>query len=71
MLDKIFVIFSAWFLLSLMVGLLAGRAISTFREAPAPRIAPALDTDWEAIALSELEEEERLVLSHAQMSGFV
>jgi hypothetical protein len=67
MLAKILVTMSAWFLLSVIVGLLVGRAISTFREAPAPGFTPPLaETDWGAAALNELEEE-MLVLAHAQM----
>jgi hypothetical protein len=65
MLAKIFVMLSEWFLLSMIVGLLLGRAISTFRKAPAPGIAP-LETDWGA-ALNELEEKEMLVPSHVRM----
>lgn len=66
MLAKLFVNLSAWFLLSVIVGLLVGRAISTFREAPAPGFAPPLETDWEAAALSELGEAEIWDLVHAR-----
>jgi hypothetical protein len=67
MLAKILLILSAWSLLSMMVGLLVGRAISTLRKAHALGFAPPLETDWGTPALNELEEEEMLVLSHAQM----
>jgi len=50
-----------------MVGLLVGRAISTLQKAHTLGFAPPLDTDWGTPALNELEEEEMLVLSHAQM----
>ncbi len=67
MLAKILVTLSAWFLLSVIVGVLVGRAMSTFRQAPAPGFAPPLETDWEAAALDEVEEEEMLVLGHTEM----
>ena len=67
MLTKILVNLSAWFVLSVMVGLLAGRAISTFREAPVPGVAPPLETDWEAAALRKLEEKEMPIFTHARM----
>lgn len=65
MLGKIFVILSAWFLLSLIVGLLAGRVMSTFPETPAPGYVPPLETDWETAALKELGEEALPFLAHA------
>jgi hypothetical protein len=70
MLAKILVNLSAWFVLSVIVGLLAGRAISMVREASAPGFAPPLETDGEAAALNELEEleeKEMLVLAYARM----
>jgi hypothetical protein len=67
MLAKILVTLSAWFLLSMMVGLLVGRAISTLQIAHALGFAPPLETDWGTPALNELEEEEMLILSQAQM----
>jgi hypothetical protein len=67
MLAKILVILSAWFLLSMMVGLLVGRAISMLQKVHALGFAPPLETDWGTPALNELEEEEMLVLSHPQM----
>ena len=67
MLAKILVTLSVWFLLSMMVGLLVGRAISTLQKAPTLGFAPPLETDWATPALNELEEEEMLALSHAQM----
>ena len=70
MLAKLLVNLSAWFVLSVIVGLLVGRAISSFREAPAPGFAPPLETDWEAAALSELGEVEMQDLVHAQMEEF-
>ena len=67
MLAKIFVALSAWFLVSVIVGLLAGKAIFTFQKAPAQGFASPSGTDWRTAALNEPEEEEMLVLSHAQM----
>lgn len=58
MLAKLLLNLSAWFLLSVIVGLLVGRAISTFREASAPGFTPPPETDWEPAALSELGEAE-------------
>jgi len=63
MLAKIFVILSAWFLVSMIVGLLAGRVISTLQKAPAQGFVPPTETGWGTAALNEPE----LVLSHAQM----
>jgi hypothetical protein len=67
MLAKVLVILSAWFLLSIMVGLLVGRAISTLQKVHTLGFAPPLETDWATPALNELEDEEMLVLSQAQM----
>jgi hypothetical protein len=67
MLAKILVTFSVWFLLSMIVGLLVGRAISTLQKVPTPGFAPPLETDWATPALNELEDEEMLVLSLAEM----
>ena len=67
MLARILVTLSAWFVLSMMVGLLIGRAISTLQKARTLGFAPALETDWETPALNELQEEEMLVLSHAEL----
>ena len=66
MLAKLPVILSVWFVLSLVVTLLVGRAISTFREVPPPGFVPPLETetDWKAADVEELEEEELLVLAH-------
>jgi len=65
MLAKIFVVLSAWFLLSMIVGLLVGRVLSAFQETPAPGYVPPLETDWETVALNELEEEAIPFLAHA------
>jgi hypothetical protein len=67
MLAKILVTLSAWFLLSLIVGLLVGRALSTFRRPSAPGFVPPLETGWEPLTLNALEEEEMLVLAHAHL----
>jgi hypothetical protein len=67
MLARILVTLSAWFVLSMMVGLLIGRAISTLQKAHTMAFAPPLETDWGTPVLNELEEEEMLVLSHTQM----
>jgi hypothetical protein len=67
MLAKILVTLSLWFLLSMVVGLLVGRAISTLQKTPTLRFAPPLETDWGTPTLNELEEEELLVLSHAEL----
>ncbi len=64
MLAKLLVILSVWFLLSLIVTLLVGMAISTFREVPAPAFIPPLETDWEAAGVEEVEEEQLLVLAY-------
>jgi len=48
MLAKLREVLSAWFLLSLIVGLSVGKAISALPgEAPAPGFAPSLETDGE------------------------
>ncbi len=67
MLVKILVTLSAWFLLSMMVGLLVGRAISTLQKVHTLGFAPPLETDLGTPALNELDEEEMLVSSHPQM----
>ena len=67
MLAKILVTLSAWFLLSIVVGLLVGRAISMLQKAPMLGFAPPLETDWATPALNELEDEEMLALLQAQM----
>jgi hypothetical protein len=67
MLAKILVILSTWFLLSMMVGLLVGRVISTLQKVHTVGFAPPLETDWGAPALNEVEEGDMLVLSHPQM----
>ena len=68
MLEKIFMYASAWFLLSVIVGLLVGRAISTFREEPAPDLHHAPETNWGTGVINEIyEEEEVLVPAHAEM----
>jgi len=69
MLVKILVDLSAWFVLSLIVGLLVGRAISPFRHAPVPGIDPLPETRWESAALRESEENEALVLANVEMIG--
>jgi len=51
----------------MVVGLLVGRAISTLQKAPTLGFAPPLETDWGTHALNVLEEEEMLVLSHAEL----
>ena len=67
MLDKILVDLSTWFLLSIAIGLLVGRAISRLQKAHTLRFAPPLETYCEAAALSQLQEDHMLVLSHPQM----
>ena len=68
MLAKLFVVLSAWSLLSVIVALLVARAISGFREVPAPSSALPLHIDGETAGLEELEEEleeeQLLVLAH-------
>jgi len=71
MLIKILVTLSASFLLSSAVGLLLGRAISTFRDMAAPPIAPPSETDEGAAAANELEDEETLVPMHAHSEARV
>jgi hypothetical protein len=66
LLNHIFVILSAWFLLSVIVGLLAGRALSNFPEAPAPGFVPFPEDHQETAAFNELEEEEMEVLAYAR-----
>ena len=66
MVGKILVDLSTWFLLSVIVALLVGRAISTFREAPASGFAPPLEADWEAVFATELEEDEMWVLAESK-----
>jgi len=66
LLIHIFVILSAWFLLSVIVGLLAGRALSTFPEAPAPGFVPFAEDRQETAAFNELEEQEMEVLAYAR-----
>ncbi len=65
MLAKIFVVLSAWFLLSMIVGLLVGRVLSALPETPAPGYVPPLETDWETAALKEVREEAIPFLAHA------
>ena len=67
MLAKILVTLSAWFLLSMVVGLFVGRAISSLQRARTLGFAPPLETGWGTPAPNELEGEEMLVLSHTQM----
>ena len=67
MLHKILVALSAWFVFSMMVGLLVGRAISTLQRAYTLGFAPALETDWETTSPNQLESEDMLVLSHRQL----
>jgi hypothetical protein len=71
MLAKVFEYATAWFLLSLIVGLLVGRAISTFREAPAPGDDLYLEGDWETVVINEKEvdAEEMPAPAHAEMQG--
>jgi hypothetical protein len=57
---KLLEILSAWFLLSLIVGLLVGSTVPAFQgESPAPGFAP----------YAEREGDETLALAHAQMQG--
>jgi len=56
MLTKMFVYASAWFLLSVIAGLLAGRTIYTFREGRPPGFDPCLETDWEAGTSNKVDE---------------
>jgi hypothetical protein len=67
MLDRILVDLSTWFLLSIVIGLLVGRAISTLQKANTLRFAPPLETYCETAALSLLQKEHMLVLSQPQM----
>jgi hypothetical protein len=66
MLAKILLTLSVWYLLSMMVGLLVGRAIFTLQKVYTLGFVPPLETDWATPALNELEEE-MLGLSHAHM----
>ena len=66
MLDKILVVLSAWFLLSLMVGLLLGRTISMLRRAPTLNFVSSEETDWQPGAFDEQQMAEMLALSSAQ-----
>ena len=65
MLAKIPMILTAWFLVSLIVGLLLGRTISMLREAPSPGFIFSLESDVESATLSEAKEQETLNLAHA------
>ena len=67
MLAKIFVMLSAWFLLSVIVGLLMGRVMSTIPETLTPGYIPPAESDWETAALEELGEEALPFLTHAHM----
>jgi|HubBroStandDraft_2_1064218.scaffolds.fasta_scaffold137352_4 hypothetical protein len=67
MLAKILVTLSVWFLLSMVLGLIVGKAISMLQKSHSLGFASPLETDWETLALNELEGEEILVLSDAQM----
>lgn len=68
MLAKIFMYASAWFVLSLIIGLLMGRVISTFPEEPAPGLRRASEINWGTGPINEVdEEEEMLVPAHAEM----
>ena len=66
MLAKILVSLSAWFLLSIVVGPLVGRAISTLQKVHTLGFAPPLETDCATPAPNELEDDEILVLSQAR-----
>jgi len=66
MLDKILVVLSAWFLLSVMAGLLLGRAISMLRRAPTLNLAAPEETDWQTDAFDEEQMPEMLVLASVQ-----
>lgn len=67
MLDKILVDLATWFLLSIAIGLLVGRAVSTLQKAHTLGFARPLETYCETAALSQLQEEHMLVLSQPQM----
>ncbi len=68
MLARIFMYASAWFALSVIVGLLVGRAISTFSEEPAPGLHQASETNWGTGAIHEVDEEKEMpVPAHAEM----
>jgi hypothetical protein len=69
MLAKAFEYATAWFLLSLIVGLLVGRAISAFRETPAPSVEPYLEGDWGTVVIKEVDAEEMPAPAHAEMQG--
>jgi hypothetical protein len=66
LLNHILVILLAWFLLSVIVGLLAGRALSNFPEAPDPGFVPFPENYQDTAAFNELEEEEMDVLAYAR-----
>ena len=59
MLVKILVTLLGWSLLSMMVGLLVGKVISTLPEIPARGDTPPLETDLSAAGLNEAKEEMR------------
>jgi hypothetical protein len=67
MLAKILVSLSAWFLLSIVIGPLVGRAISTLQKVHTLGFAPPLATDWGDSCFQRTGRGEMLVLSHVQM----
>jgi hypothetical protein len=67
MLAKILVSLSAWFLLSMVVGPLVGKAIFKLQNVDTLGFGSPLETDWAPPAPYELEGEETPVLSQAQM----
>jgi hypothetical protein len=58
MLAKILLDLSIWFMLSLIVGLLVGRAICAFQKPPAPGSIPSLEVHWEPVRPTEWHQEE-------------
>jgi hypothetical protein len=58
MLVKILLDLSIWFVLSLMVGLLVGRAIWAFQKPPAPGSNPSLEVYWDAADATEWQQAE-------------
>ncbi len=58
MLAKILLDLSIWFVLSVIVGLVAGRAICAFQKPPAQASSPFLEVDWDTDGATEWQHEE-------------
>jgi hypothetical protein len=68
MLAKLLEFLSLWFLVAVIVGLLAVNLVSVSpEEAPAPDFTPFPEADRKAALLNELEGDETLDLARAQM----